>query len=109
MNFSPANVVSADVGRYLSRTSFTAEDDKIVIRHDTRFDHLVDLAKSMSNEGLHGSHEMRLVGLYPPHMPEVCCNAWGITWEEFWSDPKWIKKMLNDPMFADFRIAPGQC
>jgi hypothetical protein len=108
MNFSPSNVVNADVGRYLSRTSFTSEDEKLIIRHDSRFDDLVDLAKSMSNEGFHGSHEMRLMGIYPPHMPEVCCNAWGITWEEFWSDPKWIKKMLNDPMFEDFRIKKGQ-
>lgn len=108
LNFSQRDVVHADVGKYLSRTSFTAEDDKIVIQHTSRFDDLVDLAKAMSNEGIHGSHEMKLMGIYPPHMPEVCCNAWGITWEEFWSDPQWIKKMLNDPMFSDFRINKGQ-
>jgi len=110
MDFSPRDVVSADVGAYLSRTEFISSPDdetKVITRHVSRFDGLVDLAKSMSNEGVHGSKEMRLVGLYPPHMPEICCNAWGITWEEFWSDPKWIKKMLADPMFADFRIAPG--
>jgi hypothetical protein len=110
MNFAPQNVVQADMGAYLSRTEFIADPDadRVITKHVTRFDGLVDLAKSMANEGVHGSKEMKLVGLYPPHMPEMCCQAWGITWQEFWSDPKWIKKMLNDPMLSDFRIAPGQ-
>lgn len=111
MNFAPNIVVNADVGKYLSRTEFhaDAEGEKVVAVHTSRFDGLVDLAKSMSNEGLHGSKEMKLVAIVPPHLPELCCQTWGITWAEFWSDQKWIKKMLNDPMFADFRVAPGQC
>lgn len=111
MNFAPTNVVSADVGAYLSRTSFieSADDsDSLIIRHDMQFDGLVDLAKSMSNEGIHGSHEMKLVALFPPGLPEKCCEQWGISWAEFWSDPKWIKRMLNDPDLAYFRVAPGR-
>lgn len=111
MNFSPSNVVAADCGAYLSRTNLIADpdSDRVIAIHTTQFDGLVDIAKSMANEGIHGSKEMKLMGLYPPHMPELCCAAWGITWEEFWSDQKWIKRMLNDPMFSDFRIAPGKC
>lgn len=110
MNFSPQNVVQADVGAYLSRTEFFVDPDadRIVTRHVSQFDGLVDLAKSMANEGVHGSHEMKLVAIYPPHLPEYCCMIWGISWAEFWSDPKWIKKMLNDPDLADFRVAPGR-
>lgn len=110
MNFAPSNVVNADAGAYLSRTSFidNPEKDEVVIVHDMRFDGLVDLAKSMSNEGIHGSKDMKLVALFPPGLPEHCCSVWGITWAEFWSDQKWIKRMLNDPIFADFRVAPGR-
>lgn len=108
MNFAPSNVVNADVGSYLSRTSFIEEDDKLVIVHDMKFDGLVDLAKSMQNEGLHGSKEMKLVALFPPGLPEKCCQMWGITWAEFWSDQKWVKRMLNDSDLAAFRVAPGR-
>lgn len=111
MNFAPKDQVVADVGAYLSRTNFITNpdnDEEVVVIHESRFDGLVDLAKSMSNEGIHGSNEMKLVALYPPHLPEMCCNLWGITWAEFWSDQKWIKRMLNDPALADFRVAPGK-
>lgn len=111
MDFTPSNVVQADVGKYLSRTEFHSnpDSDQVVTIHTSRFDGLTDLTKAMANEGLHGSNEMKLVAIVPPHLPEHCCNVWGITWAEFWSDKKWIKKMLNEPMFADFRVAPGQC
>lgn len=110
MNFAPSNVVTADTGAYLSRTEFVQnpDADETVAIHQMRFDGLVDLAQSMSNEGIHGSKDMKLVALFPPGLPEHCCNVWGITWAEFWSDQKWIKKMLNDPMFANFRVAPGR-
>lgn len=108
MNFAPNNVVTADAGAYLSRTSFIDTEDSLIVRHDMRFDGLVDLAKSMSNEGIHGSKDMKLVAIFPPGLPEKCCEMWGISWAEFWSDQKWVKRMLNDPDLAAFRVAPGR-
>lgn len=111
MNFAPQNTVVADVGAYLSRTEFIVNPDnenEVITVHNMRFDGLLDLAKSMANEGIHGSKEMKLVALFPPGLPEKCCSMWSITWAEFWSDPKWIKRMLNDPDLAGFRVAPGR-
>lgn len=111
MNFAPKDQVVADVGAYKSRTDFFVNpdnEDEIVHVHNMQFDGLVDLAKDMSNAGLHGSKEMRLVALIPAGLPEMCCQQWGISWAEFWSDQKWIKKMLNDPDLAAFRVAPGR-
>jgi hypothetical protein len=110
MNFTPKNQVMPTGQHYISKTDFFSDPDKeeVVAVHNMRFDGLVDAVKSLANEGFHGSKEMKLVAVFPPGLPEHCCKVWGITWAEFWSDQKWIKKMLNDPMFADFRVAPGR-
>lgn len=111
MNFAPKNQVVADVGRYVSRTEFITDPDneeQVVAVHNMQFDGLVDLVGQMRNEGIHGSKEMRLVAVFPPGLPEKCCQMWGISWAEFWSDKKWIKRMLNDPDLAAFRVAPGR-
>lgn len=111
MNFTPKNQVMPTAPAYISKNEFLTNpdnEDEVMVVHNMQFDGLIDLAQSMSNEGLHGSAEMKLVALVPPGLPEKCCEIWGISWAEFWSDQKWIKKMVNDPMFSYFRVAPGR-
>lgn len=111
MNFAPNNVVTARADAYVSRNTFIVDPDdesRIIVRHDMQFDGLVDLVKSMSNEGVHGSKEMKLVAVFPPGLPEKYCELRGISWSEFWADKKHLKAMLNDPDLAHFRVAPGR-
>lgn len=111
MNFVPKNQVMPTAPAYISKNEFFTNpdnEDEVIVRHDMQFDGLVDLAQEFSNSGLHGSSEMKLVALIPPGLPEKCCEIWGISWAEFWSDKKWIKRLINDPEFAHFRVAPGR-
>jgi hypothetical protein len=108
MNFTPKNQVMPTGPRYVSKTDFFESEKGLVAVHNMRFDGLVDIVKSMSNEGLHGSNEMRLAAVFPPGLPEHFCQIRGISWAEFWSDTKWIKEMLNDPMLSDFRVWKGR-
>src|ERR1700744_2180235 len=93
-----------------SHTQFITNPDKdeTVIVHAERFAGLVDHCKALHNEGFHGSKEMRHVAAIPGILIEHYCFINHVSWDEFFSDPKHIKKLLNDPEFSAFRVAPGR-
>lgn len=64
-------------------------------------------AKALHNEGHHGSSEMRHAAKIPFIVVERYCNDHGITFEEFMKDKVHVKRMLNDPSLAGFRIWKG--
>lgn len=111
MNFTPKNQVVPTASAYISRNEFISDPDdenRVIVANHHQFDGLADAVQALSKEGFHGSAEMKLVAMVPRGLPEKCCEIWGITWQEFWSDKKWIKKLINDPEFAHFRVAPGR-
>lgn len=112
MDFTPRNQVMPTAPAYISKNEFISNPDKdeTVVAHTSFFDGFVDAVKGLSNEGHHGGKDMRLMALYPPHLPELFCQTRGISWEEFWGadNQKWIKEMLNDPMLSDFRVHKGR-
>lgn len=111
MNFTPKNQVVPNASAYISTNEFFNDPDdesRVIVAHHMQFDGLADAVKALSNEGIHGSKEMKLVMMIPPGLAEHACQVWGITWQEFWSDKKWIKRLINDPDFAHFRVAPGR-
>jgi hypothetical protein len=91
-------------------TEFIANPDKdeTVVVHTERFDGLVDMVKALSNEGFHGTKEMRHVAEIPGIIIEQYCFQTGVSWAEFFADPKHIKAICNDPAFAYLRVAPGR-
>ena len=69
---------------------------------------ILEAAKAMHNEGLHGSSEMKLGASLPLVVIERYCNDRGITYQEWASNREHIRAMLNDPSLAHFRIWPGR-
>lgn len=65
-------------------------------------------AKKLSNEGQHGSKDMRHAASLPFAAVETYCNVNGITFQEWMNNPVHMKRMVNDPALADFRIWKGQ-
>jgi len=84
------------------------QDDKLVVAHTEDFTGLIDLNTAMRNEGMHGTKDMRLVAQIPGILIEQYCQLNNVSWAEFFADPKHIKRMLNDPDLAAFRVAPGK-
>ncbi len=60
------------------------------------------------NEGHHGFKDFRLMASLPAVVIEHYCNVNQITFREFMGNPEHVKRMVNDPALADFRIAPGR-
>ena len=69
---------------------------------------VVDMCKELHNTGMHGTKDTKHLASVPALVVEHYCNVNGIKLQEFMRDSAHIKRLLNDPAFADFRIWPGQ-
>lgn len=67
-----------------------------------------DYCIARHNEGLHGSSDFRLMASLPAVVIEHYCNVNQVSFREFMQNPEHVKRMVNDPALADFRIAPGR-
>lgn len=91
------------------QTKFHHDDDgRLVIENVQDCTPIAEYAKSRQREGLHGSSEMRLAGSIPLVMVEKYCNDNGITYPEWSGNKEHIRRMLQDPALAHFRIWPGK-
>lgn len=91
------------------QTAYGYEDDKLVIQRGQAgiADH-IDYCKARANEGFHGLSDFKLKASLPAVVVEHYLNVNRITLREFFSNKEHIKRMVNDPALADFRIAPGR-
>ncbi|KGF25661.1 hypothetical protein [Oligella urethralis] len=65
-------------------------------------------AKARSNEGLHGSNELKHAMTIPNVILEAYCNNNGITFNELMNNDEHIKRILNDPALSHFRVWKGR-
>lgn len=91
------------------RTSFRQNEDGglVVTREQLVADH-VDYCKARANEGLHGFPDFKLKASIPVVVVEHYCSVNQISLREFVRNPEHAKRIVNDPAFADLRIAPGR-
>lgn len=87
-------------------TRFLVADDKIAIERVQDCTAIMESAKRLQAEGMHGSGELRHVGRVPVIIVERYCNDNGITFAEFMRDQKHHARLLNDPDLAFFRVSP---
>lgn len=69
---------------------------------------ILEHTTKLSNEGFHGSSEMRHAASFPMVVVERYLNDNNITLAEFSSNKEHVKRMLNDPSLAWFRIWKGR-
>ena len=69
---------------------------------------ILERAKAMHNEGLHGSSDMKLAASIPNVIIERYCNDNNILYSEFCTDKAHMRRLLNDPALAHFRIWKGR-
>ena len=69
----------------------------------------IDYCQARQNEGFHGpSSDFKLKASIPAILVEHYCQQHGITIKEFLGNQEHIRRMVNDPDLAYFRIAPGR-
>lgn len=69
---------------------------------------ILEHTKRLHNEGIHGGDEMRHAARIPQVIVEQYLNQNGILFSEFMSNEVHIKRMLNDPALAGFRVWAGR-
>jgi hypothetical protein len=83
-------------------------DDGYVVQREQRVAGIVDYCKARHNEGRHGFKDFKLMGKLPEEMVNHYCAVNKVSFREFLKNPEHVKRMINDPALADFRIAPGR-
>jgi hypothetical protein len=83
------------------------EEGSVLVREQYVGD-IRDHCIARHNEGHHGHKDLRLMASLPAVVIEHYVNVNKITFREFMTNPEHVKRMVNDPALADFRIAPGR-
>jgi hypothetical protein len=83
-------------------------DEGAVIVRAQQVGAIVDQCKALSNEGFHGLSDFKHVARIPNVVVEHYCNTHGVSFQEFTRNPEHMRRIVNDPAFADLRIAPGK-
>lgn len=69
---------------------------------------VLDHAKALQSVGAVGNAEFRHAANVPGIVIEQYCQSNGIRFDEFMGDPAHIRRLLNDPDLAGFRIWTGK-
>lgn len=90
------------------KTRIHLDGEKMHIQRQQDCTPIAEYAKRASIEGLHGSSEMRHVAKIPNVIIEKYCNERGVSFAEVIGDPAHMRRIVNDPDNAMFRIWPGK-
>jgi hypothetical protein len=89
------------------QTLMHEEDGKTIFERVQDCEPIMEAAKALHNQGLHGSSEMRHAAKIPAVIVERYCNDNGITFREFLNGQDHIRRILTDPSLSHFRIWKG--
>ncbi len=91
------------------RTVAYADDDndRIIIAREQHVGAIVDDCKARHNEGFHENGLGKHVARVPNVVVEHYCNVNKVPFAEFVRNPEHMRRLVNDPAFADLRIWHG--
>lgn len=92
----------------MMQTQLHVKDGILTVQATQDCTPIAEYCKTLHNEGVHGSNEMRHAASIPHVAIEAYLNQHGITYAEWIGNPVHIKRMCNDPDLRDFRIWPGR-
>lgn len=90
-------------------TTVALEDGNLITGTTSHVAHAIaDDAKARHNEGLHGSSDMKHAARVDPVLIEAYLNRNNLSLQEFTRSQEHMRRFLNDPALAAFRIWKGQ-
>lgn len=90
------------------RTHLETDGDNIIIANSEDVTGVLEVTQRRSNDGMHGSSEMRHAASFPKSIVETYLNTAGITLHEFMTNEAHVSRMLADPNLSKFRIWKGR-
>lgn len=88
-------------------TSFHSEDDKLIVANHQDVSGILQNCAIKQDIGAVGSSDMKHAATIPMVIIEHYCKIAGITFQEWLKDKAHVKRMLNDPNLAAFRVWKG--
>lgn len=89
-------------------TKIVVADDRMMVSRTQDCTPYAEHAKAMHNLGAHGSSEVKHAAKIPLVLVEKYCNEQGINLHEFLNNPAHIKRVVEHPDNAAFRIWKGR-
>ncbi|MES2148590.1 MAG: hypothetical protein V4508_02245 [Pseudomonadota bacterium] len=89
------------------QTKIVHQDGKMFVGRSQDCVPIAEYAKRQHNEGAHGSADMKHAARIPNVIVEKYMNDHGVTFEQFLADPTHIRRVVEDPANAAFRIWKG--
>ena len=90
------------------QTRIHVKDGQMVVASTQDCTAIAERCKAMHNAGDHGTSEMKYAG----SIPDVFVNKYltdnNVTFAQFIKEPEHVKRVLNDPAMAHFRVWKGQ-
>lgn len=90
------------------QTKVHAHDGKLTFESVQDCTPILERVTRLHNEGVVGSSEMRHAARIPQVVVERYCHQHNILFSEFMSNKDHVKRMLNDPSLAGFRVWKGK-
>lgn len=88
-------------------TTFVNQDGRLFVGRSQDCTAIAEDCKRRHNAGEFGTKELKHAARIPNVMVEAYCNATGVSFEDFITDPVHIKRVVEAPENADFRIWKG--
>lgn len=92
----------------MKTTGLWMEGDDLIERKSEDVEPLLERLKGLRNAGDVGSSEMKHAASFPASVVEAYKAQYGVSHHEFMANPVHIRRMLNDPELAGFRVWSGR-
>lgn len=93
----------------MKTTEFISQDDYTVVKQTVHgLSDLLEYNHALRESKSYGDKDMKLVGHIPGEVLQQYCMVNNVPWDQIFSDPTHIKRIMNDPDLAYFRVAPGR-
>lgn len=89
-------------------TRYHFHDDKMVVQRTQDCMPIVERCQTQQAEGITGSGEMKLAASIPFVILEKYCNDHSLLFSEVMQNKEHMRRILNDPDLALFRIWKGR-
>jgi hypothetical protein len=90
------------------RTAIQADDGRLIVRRTQDCTSIAEQTKALHNEGHHGSSDFKHAGRIPLIFFEDYANKNNLTFAEVMSNKEHLKRIMNDPALANFRVWKGR-
>lgn len=89
-------------------TRFHLDGEQMVTQRTQDCTPIAEHAQALHNEGLHGSSDFKHAAKIPLVFVEDYCNRNNLQLSEFMQNKEHIRRVVNDPALAHFRIWKGK-